>query len=119
MEWDQRDGHDQRCVVSLHRSITQLISAFQHVLAAKPFAEVQKRVADLLQDRILVGHAVHNDLKALLLSHPRPQTRDTQIYAYKCGTVKNKRVALRNLVKQELDLTIQSGEHSSVCPSFL
>lgn len=32
--------------------------------AAKPFMEVQRRVADLLQDKILVGHAVSNDLKA-------------------------------------------------------
>ena len=31
--------------------------------SAKPFAEVQKLVADLLKDKILVGHAVHNDLK--------------------------------------------------------
>ncbi|KAJ2992415.1 hypothetical protein NUW54_g7939 [Trametes sanguinea] len=30
---------------------------------AKSFEEVQKQVADLLEDRILVGHAVHNDLK--------------------------------------------------------
>ena len=30
---------------------------------AKPFEEVQKQVADLLDNRILVGHAVHNDLK--------------------------------------------------------
>ena len=35
---------------------------------AKPFNEVQKHVADLLQDRILVGHAVYNDLKVRLLS---------------------------------------------------
>jgi RNA exonuclease 4 len=81
---------------------------------AQKFEDVQKRVADLLQDRILVGHAVHNDLKALLLSHPRAQTRDTQICAYKFGVVKSKRPALRNLVHQELGLTIQSGEHSSV-----
>ena len=30
---------------------------------AKPFEEVQKRVAELLKDRILIGHAVFNDLK--------------------------------------------------------
>lgn len=30
---------------------------------AKPFEEVQKQVADMLKDRILVGHAVFNDLK--------------------------------------------------------
>ncbi|KAH9485822.1 RNA exonuclease 4 [Psilocybe cubensis] len=81
---------------------------------AKPFEEVQKKVADLLKDRILIAHAVHNDLKALLLSHPRSQIRDTQFYAYKFGLCKTKRVALRNLVKQEVGLTIQSGEHSSI-----
>jgi RNA exonuclease 4 len=58
---------------------------------AKPFEEVQKRVAELLKDQILVGHAVHNDLKALLLSHPWPQTLDTQVYAGKFKVVKTKR----------------------------
>ncbi|KAI0787413.1 ribonuclease H-like domain-containing protein [Fomes fomentarius] len=81
---------------------------------ARPFEEVQKEVADLLKDRILVGHAVHNDLKALLLSHPRPQTLDTQILAHKHKVSRGRRPALRHLVKQELGLTIQGGEHSSV-----
>lgn len=81
---------------------------------ATPFPEVQKTVADLLKDRILVGHALHNDLKVLFLSHPRQQTRDTQVYAYKHSLVKTKRAALRNLVQQELGVTIQAGEHSSV-----
>ncbi|KAG5718637.1 hypothetical protein E4T56_gene16514 [Termitomyces sp. T112] len=84
------------------------------MIKAKPFDEVQKKVAELLKDRILVGHAVYNDLKVLLLSHPRPMTRDTQFYAGKHKVVKSKYVALRNLVKQELDVTIQGGEHSSV-----
>ncbi|KAJ7165761.1 ribonuclease H-like domain-containing protein [Mycena filopes] len=81
---------------------------------AKPFPEIQARVAALLQDRILVGHAVFNDLKVLLLSHPRPATRDTQYYAGKFKVAKSRYVALRNLVKQELGATIQGGEHSSV-----
>lgn len=38
------------------------------ISTAKPFVEVQKLVADLLKDRILVGHAVHNDLKVRLVS---------------------------------------------------
>ncbi|TFK81791.1 ribonuclease H-like protein [Polyporus arcularius HHB13444] len=84
------------------------------MVAARPFEEVQREVADLLKDRILVGHAVHNDLKALLLSHPRPQTRDTQILAHKHQVSRGRRPALRHLVKQELGLTIQGGEHSSV-----
>ncbi|KAK0498000.1 ribonuclease H-like domain-containing protein [Armillaria luteobubalina] len=84
------------------------------MMKAKSFEEVQKQVSDLLQDRILVGHAVYNDLKVLLLSHPRNQIRDTQHYAGKFKVVKSRFVALRNLVKQELDITIQDGEHSSL-----
>ncbi|KAK7057999.1 exonuclease domain-containing protein [Favolaschia claudopus] len=81
---------------------------------AKPLETVQTLVAALLKDRILVGHAVHNDLKALLLSHPHTATRDTQYYAGKSGLVKSKRIALRKLVQQEVGATIQGGEHSSV-----
>ncbi|KAI0665683.1 ribonuclease H-like domain-containing protein [Trametes maxima] len=81
---------------------------------AEEFEEVQKRVAGMLKDRVLVGHAVHNDLKALLLSHPRPATRDTQQLYPKHGLVRGRRPALRNLVKTELGLVIQAGEHSSV-----
>ena len=39
--------------------------------------EVQARVAALTTGRILVGHALHNDLAALFLSHPRTHIRDT------------------------------------------
>ncbi|KAJ3770885.1 ribonuclease H-like domain-containing protein [Lentinula raphanica] len=81
---------------------------------AKPFEEVQKQVADLLQDRILVGHAIHNDLKALLLSHPWNLTRDTQYLAGKTKVVRSKYIALRKLVEQELGVVIQAGEHSSL-----
>ncbi|KAH8826240.1 MipD protein [Flagelloscypha sp. PMI_526] len=81
---------------------------------AKPFEEIQKQVSTLLDDRILIGHAVHNDLKALLLTHPRQSTIDTQIYAYKHKVTKSKYISLKNLVMQELDVSIQEGEHSSV-----
>ncbi|EGN92779.1 hypothetical protein SERLA73DRAFT_190636 [Serpula lacrymans var. lacrymans S7.3] len=84
------------------------------MVKAKPFQEIQKKVAELLKDRILVGHAVHNDLKVLLLSHSRHITRDTQQYASKFKVMNTNRPALRNLVKQEVGVTIQGGEHSSV-----
>ncbi|KAH0828910.1 ribonuclease H-like domain-containing protein [Lanmaoa asiatica] len=82
--------------------------------SAKPFKEVQQTVADLIRNRILVGHAIYNDLKALLLSHPSPQVRDTQSLAYKHRVVKSRRPALRVLAKQELGIVIQGGEHNSV-----
>ncbi|OBZ69895.1 RNA exonuclease 4 [Grifola frondosa] len=81
---------------------------------AKSFGDVQKEVASLLKDRILVGHAVHNDLKALLLSHPRADIRDTQVCAAKHKLMPSRRPALRHLVHQELGVAIQGGEHSSV-----
>ncbi|KAJ4471493.1 ribonuclease H-like domain-containing protein [Lentinula aciculospora] len=81
---------------------------------AKPFDEIQKTVAELLQDRTLVGHAIHNDLKALLLSHPWNLTRDTQHLAGKSKVVRSKYIALRKLVEQELGIIIQAGEHSSL-----
>lgn len=34
-----------------------------YVMAAKEFWVVQKEVAELIKGRILVGHALHNDLK--------------------------------------------------------
>ncbi len=33
------------------------------IFLAKPFEEIQTQVAELLKDKILVGHAVFNDLK--------------------------------------------------------
>ncbi|KAH9933531.1 ribonuclease H-like domain-containing protein [Amylocystis lapponica] len=84
------------------------------MIHARPFAEVQKQVAGLLEDRILVGHAIHNDLKVLLLSHPRQMIRDTQVCAFKHKLTRSNRIALRHLVQQELGITIQDGEHSSV-----
>ncbi|KAL4068800.1 ribonuclease H-like domain-containing protein [Scleroderma yunnanense] len=81
---------------------------------AMSFNEIQKTVAALVKDRILVGHAVHNDLKSLLLSHPAPQLRDTQSLAYKHKLVKSRRPALRVLVQQELGISIQQGEHDSI-----
>ena len=35
----------------------------KHLKRALPFSTVQREVAALLKGRVLVGHAVHNDLK--------------------------------------------------------
>ncbi|KAF8873953.1 hypothetical protein BD779DRAFT_279912 [Infundibulicybe gibba] len=73
---------------------------------AKTFEEVQKCVAELLKDRILVGHAAHNDFKALLLSHPRPSTYDTQFYARKHKLSRSNRVTLRKLIMPTFPSTL-------------
>lgn len=78
---------------------------------AKNFRMVQKEVAELLQGRILVGHALRNDLKALLLSHPKKDVRDTS--EYQPLLKEGRRKALRHLAAEYLGVKIQDGEH---CP---
>ncbi len=83
---------------------------------AVPFKTVQQEVSDLIKDRILVGHAVHNDLGVLFLSHSRKKLRDTQ----KCKVfrrITNTQgglISLKKLAKSLLGIDIQSGEHNSV-----
>ena len=83
---------------------------------AVSFSVVQKEVADIIKGRVLVGHAVHNDLQVLYLSHEKKKIRDTQkckvfrrIYPSLGGLS-----SLKNLAKLLLGISIQEGEHSSV-----
>jgi RNA exonuclease 4 len=81
---------------------------------ARPFGEVQKMVAGLLEGKVLVGHALKNDLLVLELKHPRRDLRDTSRYPKFRVESRGKPPALRNLAKAELGWEIQVGEHSSV-----
>ncbi|EED87822.1 predicted protein, partial [Thalassiosira pseudonana CCMP1335] len=47
---------------------------------AMEHSEVRQQVETLLLNKILVGHALKNDLSALLISHPKQDTRDTAKY---------------------------------------
>jgi RNA exonuclease 4 len=75
-------------------------------------------VASLLKSKILVGHALSNDLKALMLLHPKSMIRDTSKYrpfqAYRNGKWRPRKLrdlAIENLSGKE---GFQSGEHDSV-----
>ncbi|KAI6247913.1 RNA exonuclease 4 [Erysiphe necator] len=80
---------------------------------ARDFKEVQKDVASLIKDRIVVGHALWNDFKVLQLSHPRRDTRDTSSLSvfrqYSHGTP-----SLKLLAEKILGVEIQNGQHSSI-----
>ncbi|ETV78577.1 hypothetical protein H257_08077 [Aphanomyces astaci] len=82
------------------------------------FAQCQVDVGAILKDKILVGHAVRNDLQALMLTHPKPMLRDTTKYRpYMRRRVNGTKLlpkALRHLALEVLDKTIQAGEHDSV-----
>lgn len=85
-----------------------------HLKNAVDFSVIQKDVSDLLKDRILVGHAVQNDLKVLMMSHPKKYTRDTSRYKPFHKILKTKRPALKRLAKEILQQEIQVGSHNSV-----
>lgn len=64
------------------------------------------------QGRLLVGHAIHNDLQALQLSHPHKLIRDTAKYPPLMRVVHNgkrkpKPRALRKLAAEQLGFEIQ------------
>jgi RNA exonuclease 4 len=99
----------------------------QDLRGAPPFKEIQRKMADILRGRILVGHALKNDLRALLLDHPRRATRDTATYRPLTRPLRSRERAqadgiargrgsrsLKELCARELGLEIQAGEHSSV-----
>ncbi|KAM4715489.1 RNA exonuclease 4 [Anableps anableps] len=75
---------------------------------------VQREVADILKGRIVVGHAIHNDLKILLLDHPKKLIRDTQKYKPFRRIAKSSRPSLKVLCREVLNVKVQQGEHSSV-----
>ena len=81
---------------------------------ARSFNEVQAEVARLLEGRLLVGHALRNDLDGLMLRHSATDVRDTARYrkyrAFTGGTTPS----LKRLAKDVLGWEIQSGIHSSV-----
>lgn len=84
-----------------------------HMEIARSFEEVQSAVADILKDRIVVGHSLRRDFKTLLLDHPLRDIRDTSHHApYRKLTGGTPKLQL--LASQLLGLEIQTGEHSSL-----
>jgi RNA exonuclease 4 len=78
----------------------------------------REQVAAILKGKVLVGHALQNDLHALFLQHPKVDIRDTAKYRPFQRVVRTKwrPRKLRDLVKQHLGKSIQvAGEsHDSV-----
>uniref|UniRef100_A0A8C6YR29 Interferon stimulated exonuclease gene 20 like 2 n=1 Tax=Nothoprocta perdicaria TaxID=30464 RepID=A0A8C6YR29_NOTPE len=87
----------------------------RHLQGAVPFAAILK----ILAGKVVVGHAISNDFKALRYFHPPALTRDTSrmpLLNRKGGFPENVAVSLKRLVKQLLNRDIQVGKsgHSSV-----
>jgi RNA exonuclease 4 len=87
-----------------------------HLAHAPSFKKVQKQVANILKGKVLIGHAINNDLKALQLSFPESMIRDTSLFPEFKKFAKGKKdtPGLKMLAKKLLDLDIQSSSHDSV-----
>ncbi|NWW34415.1 REXO4 exonuclease, partial [Panurus biarmicus] len=86
----------------------------QNINTGEDFKTVQKEVAEILKGRILVGHALQNDLKVLLLDHPQKKMRDTQRYKPFKQRVKSSRPSLKLLCERLLNVQVQTAEHCSI-----
>eukprot|EP00128_Syssomonas_multiformis_P001238 Colp12_sorted_trinity150504_noHs@3173 len=86
----------------------------RHLRDAIDLKTCQEEVAELTKGRVVIGHALHNDWRALLLDHPRKLQRDTQTYTHFRTVAGTKKPALRVLAQKLLNITVQKGHHSSV-----
>ncbi|XP_014681818.1 PREDICTED: RNA exonuclease 4-like [Priapulus caudatus] len=84
---------------------------------AVPFCVVQDHVRRICQDKIIIGHAVHNDFRVLLLNHPKHLVMDTSFFKplrVKAGLDPTKTASLKHLTLALLGRSIQKFTHCSV-----
>ena len=86
----------------------------KHMVEARTFEQVQADIAAILEGKILVGHAVRNDLRAMKLGHPRRDIRDTARHPPFRMLAGGGSPKLKVLAAELLGIQIQDGEHSSV-----
>lgn len=84
------------------------------IISGEDFKTVQTKVAEILKNRVLVGHAVRNDLDVLLLSHPKNDIRDTSRYKPFRALMKGGTPSLKKLTSRVLGFAVQTGEHDSI-----
>ncbi|XP_060709132.1 apoptosis-enhancing nuclease-like [Hemiscyllium ocellatum] len=90
-----------------------------HMANAIEFDVAQREILKILKGKIVVGHALHNDFKALKYFHPKSLVRDTSkipLLKRKAGFPERESVSLKNLAKLLLGKSIQVGNdgHCSV-----
>ncbi|XP_063803142.1 interferon-stimulated 20 kDa exonuclease-like 2 [Pseudophryne corroboree] len=91
----------------------------EHLINATPFAVAQKEILKILNGKIVIGHAIQNDYKAIGYFHPKEMTRDTSKIPQlnrKAGFQEKEIASLKRLAKELLHKNIQTGRagHSSV-----
>ena len=86
----------------------------KHMATARGFEEVQAAVQAILKGRIIIGHAIRNDLEVMMLTHPKKDIRDTSKFSGFRKHSAGRSPSLKKLAKEVLGIDIQEGEHSSI-----
>ena len=122
-------NHLGESILDVHIKVQEKVTDYRtHVSGIRPhdlhspdaidFGSCRKKVIELCAGRVLVGHAIGNDMKVLRLQHPWHMIRDTSQYVTfmrrndETGTFQSRR--LRDLVRQFLGASIQTHEHDSL-----
>ncbi|CAH8834670.1 unnamed protein product [Trichobilharzia szidati] len=77
----------------------------------------REHVKSIIQNRILVGHTLHQDLHVLKLEHPSHLVRDIAAVQYPkslAGFLVKNAIGLRALTLRLFGVNIQDGEHCSI-----
>uniref|UniRef100_A0A3P8RW30 Interferon stimulated exonuclease 20 like 2 n=1 Tax=Amphiprion percula TaxID=161767 RepID=A0A3P8RW30_AMPPE len=86
---------------------------------ATPYSEARKEILKLINGKVVIGHAIHNDFKVLNYSHANALTRDTSripLLNQRAGFPEYQCASLKRLTKAIFNRDIQTGRrgHSSV-----
>eukprot|EP00960_Hanusia_phi_P039839 754083-Hanusia_phi.AAC.3 len=102
-------------VTDLRSHITGLsLDDLTEEAGAVPMETVQEEVSALLKDKVLVGHALRNDLRALMLIHPVRSTRDTAKFKFLRPPGAGGMPRLKDLAATHLNQKIQEGVHDPI-----
>lgn len=88
-----------------------------HMRTAMPHQIATRKIKEILDGSIVVGHDLINDFRAIGLEHPNHRTRDTAKFTplrEVAGLRTKNRPSLKNLAAALLNRTIQVGSHCSV-----
>ena len=78
------------------------------------FKTVQGEVAEMIRDKVVIGHDIKHDFDALEFSHPKPMIRDTAKYKPFKTLSKGNTPSLKKLCREILKKSIQEGAHDSI-----
>lgn len=79
---------------------------------SKPYDIVREEVIEIIKDKIIIGHDLHNEFLAFELDESKYKTIDTaKLPIFSIITLRPRR--LKDLVKEVLDRDIQTGKHDA------